>query len=164
MYNGALFGTIFGQNFGPRSSLTKTSRQVWWHKLFVVQHIGIAFQLGFPIRDSFPNKSLGISWNSFPCLWLRSKFMSLLSGPSSPPLFDTFSDFVKAVLSRDTPSSPTSIVPHQLALFSQTLAGALDSSKLLSSPPSLSWSKGSIAKANTLSMAYHRVDPTPFLP
>jgi hypothetical protein len=90
--------------------------------------------------------------------------MSLLSGPSSPPLFDTFSDFVKVVLSRDAPSSPTSTAPHQHPLFSQTLTGALDSSKLLSSPPSLHRSKGSIAKANTLSMAYHRVDPTPFLP
>jgi hypothetical protein len=113
--------------------------------------------------DSFPSKFENAIWVSSSRLWFRSPLLSLTSGPSPLPHYKCFGEIVLAVLSRSG-SSPS----MELALFTKP-----SPILLLWKSPSPPRSLLRVVRSSPLrvalqevceEMAFHRVDPAPFLP
>jgi hypothetical protein len=158
IYNGAMIGTIFERNFGPRPSLPKTPRQVWWPKL-VVGRTGIGFQPELTIKDSFTNKFLGISWNLL-TIGFGQTLCRCLVGHLHHHSFIPFLILRRQgcpFISHLNSSTSTSIVLPNSQWCTRFLKTAIVSTKLASFE-GLHWCTCSSGS----SMAYHRVDPMSF--
>jgi hypothetical protein len=149
----------------PSGPAVKDFRNIGGHSISGnnLQIFGISGQNCRRSFDSFPSKFENASWGSSPRLWFRSPWLSLTCGPSPPPFYNSFGEFTLALLSRSG-SSPST----ELALFTKPSSTSLPwkspspSSSLLrvvrSSP--LRFSPHKVSEE----MAFHRVDPVPFLP
>jgi hypothetical protein len=112
---------------------------------------------------TFPSKYVGLVWDFPPQMWFTSARPSSTGGPSHPPYFNNFGEFAQAVLPRGG-SSPS----IELALCTKPSSASLPPS-ILPSPCSRLCGAGVPGLKDPSSvlsegMAFHRVDPGPFLP
>jgi hypothetical protein len=112
---------------------------------------------------SFPNKFENASWVYPPRSWFRPPLLSLTGGPPSPPFYNNFGEFTQAVLSSSDSSPSMKLAlftkPHPSLLPWKSPPISISPLSVVLPPPSL------FATLRTAEeMAFHRVDPTPFLP
>jgi hypothetical protein len=110
-----------------------------------------------------PNKFANASWVFPPRLWFRPPLLSLTSGPPSPPYFNNFGEFSKAVLSSTNASPSTELAlftkPHSAPRSWKNLSPSSSLLSVVLPPPSHS---ATLSAAED--MAFRRVDPAPLLP
>ncbi|KAL5647176.1 hypothetical protein ACJX0J_041531, partial [Zea mays] len=112
---------------------------------------------------SFRSKFENVSWEFSPQLWFKAARLLPAGGPSPQPFFNNFGEFAQAVLSRSG-SSPS----MKLALFTKASSSSLPWAIPMLSSPHLRGecsSRPRLPPSEVLEgMAFHRVDPAPFLP
>lgn len=127
--------------------------------------LGSSFLTSHRFSASFHNKFVNAKWQSSPSSWFKLPASFLPCGPSSPPIYTCFAEFFQEMKLRGDSSPLTTLSlftkPH---LTINSSPGSLKKpSKQPASPTHPLQTPAKEATQNS-AMAYHHVDPTPFLP